>query len=484
MTTSDASGLHPPSNQDPANKAQHLAKQTEPETLNADPKRKLRILRRSKVVLGSRGQWRTRVVFWSGAMAIGVVSVGFAELADLAQAMFARFTSVSQWAYLAPLALTPLGFMLSACSAIRFFPNSQGSGIPQAIAARHLDETERPLLLSLRIAFGKIVLTILGLACGASIGREGPTVQVGASIMLAAARFGELPHARGLILAGSAAGIAAAFNTPLAGIVFAIEEMSRAYESRSNGVVLSAVILSGLAALGLSGSYNFFGVSSVAPAHLRDWALIIVCGIGGGALGAGFSGLALHLGQRIRRWTQPDQLKRTMVLAGLCGLGVAIIGITSGGTTYGTGYEQARHAIEGNPAPPLFFIQKIVASFLSMISTIPGGIFAPSLSVGAGFGSTVGLVLGTSIGLGAILGMAGYFAGVVQAPMTAFVIILEMTGAHQAIMPIMAVSMIGYITSRTLSRDPLYHGLSHVFLAAAIRARRASHKAGQAPGDE
>jgi H+/Cl- antiporter ClcA len=246
-------------------------------------------------------------------------------------------------------------------------------------------------------------------------------------------------------------------------------------------VVLSAVILSGLAALGLSGSYTYFGVSSVAPAHLRDWGLILVCGIGGGALGAGFSGLALHVGQRIRRWTQPDQMKRTMVLASLCGLGVAVIGITSGGATYGTGYDQARHAIEGNTAPPLFFIQKLVASFLSMISTIPGGIFAPSLSVGAGFGSTAGLVLGTSIGLGSILGMAGYFAGVVQAPMTAFVIILEMTGAHQAVMPIMAVSMIGYITSRTLSRDPLYHGLSRVFVAAAIRARRAAQKAGQAP---
>ncbi|MGO7163575.1 chloride channel protein, partial [Rhizobium johnstonii] len=90
----------------------------------------------------------------------------------------------------------------------------------------------------------------------------------------------------------------------------------------------------------------------------------------------------------------------------------------------------------------------------------------------AGFGSTVGSLLGTSIALAAILGMAGYFAGVVQAPMTAFVIILEMTGDHQAVIPIMAVSMIGYVTSRILSREPLYHGLSRVFIAAAIRARR------------
>ena len=441
------------------------------------PYRNSRLLRRSRVIWGSFSLWRPRLVFWCGALAIGLVSVGFARLADLAQKAFAGLTASGEWSFLLPLIVSPLGFMLSAFLAIRLFPNSQGSGIPQAIAARHLrEEEDRSRLLSLRIAAGKIALTVLGLFCGASIGREGPTVQVGASIMLAVARFGGMAQARGLILAGSAAGIAAAFNTPLAGIVFAIEEMSRTYESRANGVVLTAVILSGLAALGLAGSYNYFGEASVSPAGLGDWGLVLACGIGGGALGAGFSGLALHFGQRIRRWAQPQPLPRMVALAGLCGLAVAGIGIAFGGTTFGTGYEQARSAVEGHPLPLLFFAGKLVASFLSMLSGIPGGIFAPSLAVGAGFGSTVGLALGTSIALAAILGMTGYFSGVVQAPMTAFVIILEMTGDHQAVIPIMAVSMIGYVTSRILSREPLYHGLSRVFIAAAIRARRAIEK--------
>ena len=116
--------------------------------------------------------------------------------------------------------------VLCALAADRYFPGSQGSGIPQAIAARHLrHDAERSHLLSIRLSVGKILLTVVGLACGASIGREGPTVQIGASLMLLSARLGGMAHARGLILAGSAAGIAAAFNTPLAGIVFAIEEM-------------------------------------------------------------------------------------------------------------------------------------------------------------------------------------------------------------------------------------------------------------------
>lgn len=162
-----------------------------------------------------------------------------------------------------------------------------------------------------------------------------------------------------------------------------------------------------------------------------------------------------------------------VLLAFGCGIAVALIGIVSGGNTFGTGYEQARSAIEGQPLPTLFFVEKVFASFASMVSGIPGGIFAPLLSIGAGLGSTIGSMMGASIALAAILGMAGYFAGVVQAPMTAFVIILEMTGDHDAVISIMAVSMIGFGTSRLLSREPLYHGLSRVFIAAAIRARRA-----------
>lgn len=443
----------------------------------ADIYRKSKLLRRSRVIWGSFSVWRPRLVFWCGALMTGVISVGFAKLADLAQHGFNRLTTATEWSYLLPLLLTPAGFALSAFLAIRFFPNAQGSGIPQAIAARHFKEGEdRGKLLSLRIAFGKIFLTVLGLFCGGSIGREGPTVQVGASIMLIVARFGGMAQARGLILAGSAAGIAAAFNTPLAGIVFAIEEMGRTYEARTNGLVLAAVIISGLAALGLSGSYHYFGSTSVAPLHLRDWFLVLACGIGGGALGAAFSGLALHFGQRIRRWAQPEPMKRMVLLALCCGLAIAAIGVLSGGKTFGTGYEEARNAVQGEALPYLFFLEKFAAGFLSMLSGIPGGIFAPSLSVGAGLGSTLGSLLGTNIALAAVLGMAGYFAGVVQAPMTAFVIILEMTGDHEAVIPLMAVSMLGFLTSRILSREPLYHGLSRVFIAAAIRARRAAEK--------
>ncbi len=421
--------------------------------------------------------WKRRIVFWVGALMIGVVSVGFAAAADKAHSLFMAMAASGPYTFLIPLLLTPAGFALCAFLAIRVFPNAQGSGIPQAIAARHLrEETSRSALLSLKISAGKILLTVVGLFCGASIGREGPTVQVGASIMLAAARFGGMAQARGLILAGSAAGIAAAFNTPLAGIVFAIEEMSRTYEVRANGLVLTAVILSGLAALGLVGSYTYFGETSVMAATRLDWAMVAICGIGGGALGAAFSAGAVTAARRVRRWAQPDPLKRMIGLAVACGLAVAMIGIFSGGRTFGTGYEEARMMLQGETISPSFFIEKFASTLLSMISGIPGGIFAPSLSVGVGMGATVGSLFGANIALSALLGMAGYFAGVVQAPMTAFVIIIEMTGNHDAVIPVMATSMLGYITSRLLSPEPLYHALSRPFIAAGIRARRAEEQ--------
>ncbi|RUW76267.1 chloride channel protein, partial [Mesorhizobium sp. M2A.F.Ca.ET.067.02.1.1] len=332
--------------------------------------RKYPMLRRSHAMWVSRRVWQPRLVFWAGAISIGLISVLFALLADRAQALFHVMTgNEGGWRFYLPLIVTPLGFVLCAWLTHSFFPGSQGSGIPQAIAARHLrDEDDRSRILSLRLVVGKIALTIAGLACGASIGREGPTVQVGASLMLQAARWGGMAQARGLILAGSAAGIAAAFNTPLAGIVFAIEEMGRTYEARTNGLVLTAVILAGLASLGLLGNYTYFGVAKDTVAFAADWPLVLACGIFGGGVGALFSLSALKVMRRIRRWNALQPLPRALVVAAVCGLAVAVIGVASGGLTFGTGYAQARGAIEGTPLPAFFFVEKFAAGMLSMVS--------------------------------------------------------------------------------------------------------------------
>ncbi len=419
--------------------------------------------------------WRPRLVFWAGALAIGLISVVFAWTADAAHALFTVATGGPGWRRWLPLVLTPAGFVFCAWAAVRFFPNAKGSGIPQAIAARHLrSDEERSRLLSLRMVAGKIGLTVIGLGCGASIGREGPTVQVGASLMLQAARVGGMARAEGLILAGSAAGIAAAFNAPLAGILFAIEEMSRGYDARTNGLVLSAVVIAGLASLGIVGDYTYFGVTNETAQGPADWFLVIACGVGGGLFGTLFCRLVLRLTRRIRRWQAEHgrALWTALLVAGVAGMIAAGIGVASGGATFGTGYEQARGAIEGEALPLGYFLAKLAASLAATVSGIPGGLFAPSLAVGAGLGSTLAVLIGGNVALAALLGMAGYFSGVVQAPMTAFVIILEMTGNHSNVIPLMASAMLGYGTARLIAPEPLYHALSRLIIADELRRQR------------
>lgn len=433
-------------------------------------------LRRSRALMTSKRQWKSRLVFWIGALAIGVMSAVFAKLSDKAQLLFEGMTTGAGLPWL-PLILTPAGFVFCAWAADRYFPGSQGSGIPQAIAIRHMrDDDDRSRYLTMRTVFGKMGLTLVGLASGASIGREGPTVQVGAALMMTAGRIGGMAKARGLILAGSAAGIAAAFNTPLAGIVFAIEEMSRSYQSRTNGLVLSTVILAGIASLAMVGNYTYFGVTDATAAFPGDWPLVIACGVLGGLMGGLFSKVVLALTHRIRRWRNIGHGKRVIAVAFLAGLTLALTGVFYHGDTFGTGYTQARGAVEGHVLDPTFFLAKFIATVASTVSGIPGGLFAPSLAVGAGVGSTIGLVLGSSASLAAVLGMAGYFAGVVQAPMTAFVIIVEMTGNHDNVVPVMAAAMLGYGVSRMVSPQPLYHALSRLWVADALRKRRAQEQ--------
>jgi len=246
--------------------------------------------------------------------------------------------------------------------------------------------------------------------------------------------------------------------------VFAIEEMSRSFEQRTAGLVLSAVIIAGLVSLGLVGNYDYFGQVSGRVSGVQDWIMVALCGLVGGLFGALFGRLMLWSTQQIRRWTEPMPLRRTLLIAGACGLGVALVGLATGGVTFGTGYEQARSAIEGEVLPWYFAPGKFVATLLSSVSGIPGGIFAPSLAVGTGVGSLFALVLGGSAGVAALLGMTGYFAGVVQAPITAFVIILEMTGDNADVIPIMCASVLGYSVSNLLMPQSLYHGLAEALL--------------------
>jgi H+/Cl- antiporter ClcA len=190
-----------------------------------------------------------------------------------------------------------------------------------------------------------------------------------------------------------------------------------------------------------------------------------VCGIGGGLLGAVFAKLTLLGTLRLRRLLAVDTTRRALMVAFVCGVLVALLAIGTDGATWGTGYTQARGALEGHELAWYFAPAKLLATLLSTLGGLPGGIFAPCLSVGAGVGSVVsGLFPHAVAGAVVVLGMAGYFAGAVQAPITAFVIITEMTANHTMIIPLMISAALGYGVSRLINPHPLYEALSAGFL--------------------
>ena len=411
--------------------------------------------------------WHRGSAWILGPVLVGLLAVGLAAGSERMAAVNANLNHLHPYA---PLIFMPLGFALLTWLGKRYVPGSQGSGIQQTIAATDAAASvDVGYLLSWRIALGKALLTLGGLGLGASIGREGPTIQIGASVMhmfFGRGPFQSVESRRILILAGGAAGIAAAFNTPLAGIMFAIEELSKKHVFNANSSTLVTIVVSGLISLSLLGSYTYFGTTETYLAWNGSLLAILLCGIVGGGAGGVFSRLLIMLSFGMpQRWTRFVK-KRGVLFAAGCGLIVAVIGIYSNGLIFGTGYQPTRLSLENTATLPWYFgIAKLVATLVSSISGIAGGIFAPSLAIGAGLGDNLAALLPHMANHSAIvlLVMTAYLSGVTRAPVTSFIIAMEMTNNHQMLLPLMAASVVASRISRFISPVPLYHRLSENF---------------------
>ena len=416
---------------------------------------------------------RRRTATLTGAIAIGLVALAFANLADLAQRYFAALLGTAGWGM---LLITPLSFAGLVYLTRRFAPEARGSGVPQVIAAAPMPQPERSPLLSLKTAAAKFALTIAGLLVGASSGREGPTVQISAALMTAVHRVFRVPLSAAVVIAGGAAGVSAAFNTPLAGVTCALEELASAYEQRLTLLVMVAVVISGLVSLGLAGDYLYFGslqdVIAIGPGLIAVPIVAII----GGAAGAVFSRLVLFFADLRHRILGPINL-HPVLFAAVCGLIIAAVGLVSGGVSWGTGYGPAKALIEGASEPYWFAPAKFIATLATSISGIPGGVFAPSLSIGAGLGGLLAPFFhDVSPGTIALLGMTAYFVGVVRAPLTSTVIVMEMTNSRSMLLALLACAIIAEGVASLLCREKLYHGLSRSFRPPAPPAER--HEAG------
>ncbi|MGB0134455.1 chloride channel protein [Dokdonella sp.] len=421
----------------------------------------------------SPSQWLRRALFWSGAIAVGLAAVGFAKAADQAFALFQHIVRHnSYW----PFLLTPLTFALLAWLTQGALKPTRGSGIPQAIAALKLeDDAFRNSLLNLRMAIGKMGLTLAALAGGASIGREGPTVHVGAGLLYSMGRrfgFDDPAASSRFILAGSAAGLAAAFNTPLAGVVFAIEEMSGAFEHRMSGILLTAVIIAGVVSLGILGNYAYFGQFDIGLPLGRAWVAVLatgaICGLAGGL----FARLIIPNEGGLRGLIGKLRKRQPVIFAAACGLALVLLSQLTETGLYGTGYDQAKSILEGHTdTVESFGLLKFCANVASYWAGIPGGIFSPALAVGAGIGANLAAFLPQANPSAVVLlGMAAYLAGVTQAPLTAAVISMELTANQQMILPIMAACLLARASSALVCRKPVYRALAETLIESREQA--------------
>ena len=409
-------------------------------------------------------QWIDRGVVLAYAAATGLVVVGITFLAEAAAHAFGLLEKAgTQGRYLA-LLWTPLLTVAILWWTRRHVPGALGSGIPQVVRALDddLETSQRAWLVSLRVSLHKIGLVSGGLLAGLSIGREGPTVQVGAGVMVNAQRWlspRSVIDAHDLMVAGAAAGIAAAFNTPLGGIVFALEQLSRRRSMSHSSLVIASIVLAGLVAVAVFGNETYFGRLRVQE---LSWTLLgpgllvaLTTGLAGGLFARLIIVSARGLPDRFSRWRRDHPYR----FAAGCALGVAVIGLATGGATAGAGYAPTRALLEGQAdLPGVYTLLKFVATWLSAWTGVPAGVFAPSLAIGAGIGSDVALLSGLSnqeaIPLIA-LGMVGFLAATTGGPITAFIIVMEMVSGQAMVLSLMACSLLASGMARLVTQ-PMY----------------------------
>ena len=412
--------------------------------------------------LSSLGPWLDRAIVLAYAVLTGLVVVGFTYLAEAASHAFVSLQQAGDYGRYLPLLWTPALTVALLWWTRRFAAGAMGSGIPQVVRALDddLDAAQRSWLVSLRLSLHKIGLVSGGLLAGLSIGREGPTVQVGAGVMGHARRW--LSPQSGLdshdlMVAGAAAGIAAAFNTPLGGVIFALEQLSRRRGISHSSLVIACIVLAGLVSVSVFGNTTYFGRLRVQE---QSWALFgpglavaLIAGLAGGLFSRLMIVCAQGLPDRFSRWRRDFPLR----FAAACGLAVAVIGLVTQGATAGAGYAPTRALLEGQAElPGVYTLLKFCATWLSSWTGVPAGVFAPSLAIGAGIGHDVALLMGVgreaAIPLIA-LGMVGFLAATTQGPITAFIIVMEMVAGHAMVLSLMACALLASGVARLVTRS-------------------------------
>ncbi|MBL8721253.1 MAG: chloride channel protein [Myxococcales bacterium] len=430
------------------------------------PPRFLRLLRR---YLPNEAQHLFALTLLVG-LVCGLVAVAFhlgIKAAEHALIDRARLQPHGAWAFW--MVVTPtVGGLVAGALLTWLVPGARGSGIPQVKQAY---ATERGRI-RFRDAFGKFCIAILQIGSGASLGREGPTVQIcaGAAGMLGRATGLDPKNARRLIPVGVAAGIAAAFNAPIAAVTFTIEEIVGQLDHTVLSGVVVAAALAAVIERSVLGTHPIITVDSYTLEHPSSLVFYALLGVAAAVVSVGFTTSLLRLRagfrtvQRIPGWAHPAV---GGLVTGLVAVFVLRFFHTTGVT--GGGYETLGAALAGGLGLRLLLVlgaAKLLATVFSYSSGGAGGIFAPSLFIGAMLGGAVGFLDVAALhhstrhlGAFALVGMGAVFAGVVRAPITSVLIIFEMTGGYGLVLPLMLANMTAYALARRWQPTSIYDAL-------------------------
>nr|WP_294794478.1 chloride channel protein [uncultured Mucilaginibacter sp.] len=411
------------------------------------------------------------IPFWIASVITGLIAVVYAKLFLLAEGV-THFI----FKYNARLIfiLTPVCFVVAWWLVKKYAPYARGSGIPQVAAALEItnpnNEKAVDKLLSVRIIIVKVFSSLIMAVGGAAIGREGPTIQIAATVFrkvndVLPAWWPKIAKSN-VIVAGAAAGLAAAFNTPLGGIVFAIEELTKTHFSYFKTAIFSSVIIAGLTAQGMVGPYLYLGYPKIGDLSALVFVVVILVAVLAGLAGSVMGKIILGLFKWKKRLKFNYQLALYAAVCAVIFAGLAFFidaGILGSGKDLmvRTLFESDKHVTWYTP------LLRIIGPVLSFTAGGAGGIFAPALSAGAGIGAQVSdwFSLGESdTNMLVLAGMVGFLTGITRSPFTSAILVLEMTDRHNVIFHLILAGMVASLAALLVDKHSFYDHMKNQYI--------------------
>jgi H+/Cl- antiporter ClcA len=410
------------------------------------------------------------IPFWVASIITGFIAVLYTKLFAGAEGVTIwMLHSHKYWLFVA----SPLLFLGAYFLVRRYAPYSGGSGIPQVMAAIELanpkDNHKANKLLSIKVILVKVVSSLLVAMGGGAIGREGPTIQIAGSVFRKINQW--IPDSwpkisrRNMIMTGAAAGLAAAFNTPLGGIVFAVEELTRTHIRYFRTAIFSAVIISGLTAQYFLGSYLYLGFPDVRNLSGTIFLWVALVAVATGLLGSTMCKIILN----ILKWKKNFTNFQNYAFVAICAVVLVVLALTVSTETLGSGKELMNTVLFSDNKRLEWYVPflRFLGPLFSFTTGVSGGIFAPALSAGAGFGALIAgwfNLSGTDTNLLILSGMVGFLTGVTRTPFTSAILVLEMTDRHNVIFHLMLAGMIASVVSLAIDKHSLYDHLKFQYL--------------------